>query len=213
MTNIYGRPEKLARQHKLIELGERALKKEGWLIENVSGKAPIYHVVKGKKKRTVSIRTTQDTRVSFQRKADDSGWTTLDEVDFVVIATVDDKDDPKYGLAYLVDGGEMRKRFNRNYQARLKAGQKQPADHGMWVPMFEPENPSLPSSKGGGIAIGRQPSLEDLLNIPSEADTPQAMPTATAPQSDASLTIAEAKHGLAQTFGVAPENVKIVIEA
>lgn len=212
MTNVSGTPEKVSLRRKLFELGERALEKDGWRVERIQGigKSSVRRIVKDGERHTVSIRTTQDCWIAFPRKEDDDGWVTLDDVDFVVAVTVDDKDDPKEGMVFMVEGDEMRERFDRTYRARLDAGHSIPVGRGVWVSMFVEEDPNAPSTVGGGIALGRKPLLSEKLNAPAETtatEVPMKQPQ------DAPLTIAEAKRRLAKSLGVDPEKVKIIIEA
>lgn len=214
MTNVFGTPEKATNRRKLFELGERALEQAGWRIERIQGigKSSVRRIVKGAEQHTVSIRTTQDTWIAFPRNDDDSGWVTLDDVDYVVAVTVDDKDSPKRGLVYMVDGDEIRERFDRAYRARLDAGHSIPLGRGVWVSMFVVEDPDAPSSIGGGIALGKQPLLSVKLgDVGGEAVAESVQ--ASTPHHEAPLTIAEAKRRLAQSLGIDPEKVKIVIEA
>lgn len=215
MTNVYGTPEKATNRRKLFELGERALEQAGWRIERIQGigKSSVRRIVKGTERHTVSIRTTQDTWIAFPRNDDDSGWVTLDDVDYVVAVTVDDKDSPKRGLVYMVDGDEMRERFDRAYRARLDAGHSIPLGRGVWVSMFVAEDPDAPSSIGGGIALGRQPLLSVKLDDVDGEAVAEPLVQASTPHHEAPLTIAEAKRRLAQSLGVDPEKVKIVVEA
>ena len=151
MTNVSKTPQKVSLRRKLFELGERALEKDGWRVERIQGigKSSVRRVVKGSERHTVSIRTTQDCWIAFPRKENDNGWVTLDDVDFVVAVTVDDKDDPKEGMVFMVEGDEMRERFDRTYRARLDAGHSIPVGRGVWVSMFVEEDPNAPSTVGG----------------------------------------------------------------
>lgn len=215
MTNVFGTERKVTNRRKLFALGEAGLKKAGWRIERIPGigKSSVRRIVRGNDRYTVSIRTTQDTWIAFPRNEDDSGWVTLDSVDYVIAVTVDDKDDPKEGQVYMIDGDEMRDRFDRAYRARLDAGHTIPVGRGVWVSMFLPEDPNAPSSVGGGIALGKEPLLSTRLNVPPEEGAPKVCMPATARGEEAPLTIAEAKRRLAKSLGVDLEKVKIVIEA
>lgn len=212
MTNVFGTPQKVSRRRDLFELGQTALVKAGWRVERIQGigKSSVRRIVKGSEQFTVSIRTTQDCWIAFPRKDDDSGWVTLDDVDYVVAVTVDDKDDPKQGSVFMVEGDEMRDRFNRTYRARLDAGHSIPVGRGVWVSMFIAEDPAAPSTVGGGIAIGRKPLLSVRFDEPTDVGT-TAVPQPAEPD-DAPLSIADAKRRLAKTLGVDPEKVKIMIE-
>lgn len=212
MTNVFGTPQKVSRRRDLFELGQTALVKAGWRVERIQGigKSSVRRIVKGSEQFTVSIRTTQDCWIAFPRKDDDSGWVTLDDVDYVVAVTVDDKDDPKHGSVFMVEGDEMRDRFNRTYRARLDAGHSIPVGRGVWVSMFIAEDPAAPSTVGGGIAIGRKPLLTVRFDEPTDVSTAAVPPPAQA--DDAPLSIADAKRRLAKSLGVDPEKVKIMIE-
>lgn len=162
-----------------------------------------------------SPKGASDTRCPFgQRKIaglpsrndEDNGWVTLDDVDYVVAVTVDEKDNPKKGLVFMIDGDEMRERFNRTYRARLDAGHTIPVGRGVWVSMFVEEDLAAPSTVGGGIALNRKPLASVLLGD-DDLDEPADQPD------EAPMTIAEAKRRLAQSLGVDPEKIKILIEA
>ena len=210
MANVSETSEKVFNRGKLFELGERALVEAGWRVERIQGigKSSVRRIVKGDNQYTVSIRTTQDTWIAFPRNDDDNGWVTLDDVDYVVAVSVDDKDNPKNGLAYMVEGDEMRDRFDSAYRARLDAGHKIPIGRGVWVSMFRPEDPNAASSVGGGIALGREPLFSMRLAAPADEGLSEPSVKRSTP-----LTIAEAKRRLAQSLGVDPEKVKIMIEA
>ena len=155
----------------------------------------------------VSIRTTQDTWIAFPRSTDDAGWVTLDDVDTVIVVTVDDREAPKWAAAYMVGAEEMRQRFDRAYHARKDAGHSVPAGRGIWVSMFAQEDPEVVGTIGGGIAVGKEPMLRVRLSDEDYRPVTLAVETIEAP-----LTIAEAKKRLALSFGVDPEKVRITIE-
>ncbi|WP_421863620.1 hypothetical protein [Parvibaculum sp.] len=215
MTNVFGTTEKVLNRRRLVDLGEEALKKGGWRVERIQGvgKSSVRRIVKGAERHTVSIRTTQDTWIAFPRNENDSGWVTLDDVDYVVAVTVDDKDAPKEGLVYMIEGDEMRERFDRAYRARLDAGHSIPVGRGVWVSMFLAEDPSAASSVGGGIALGREPLLAMQLDASSGEDKSESSAPVSAGDEEAPLTIADAKRRLARSLGIDPQKIKIVIEA
>lgn len=189
-------------------MGETALEQAGWRVERIQGigKSSVRRITKGSERHTVSIRTTQDCWIAFPRNDEDNGWVTLDDVDYVVAVTVDEKDNPKKGLVFMIDGDEMRERFNRTYRARLDAGHTIPVGRGVWVSMFVEEDLAAPSTVGGGIALNRKPLASVLLGD-DDLDEPADQPD------EAPMTIAEAKRRLAQSLGVDPERIKILIEA
>jgi hypothetical protein len=208
MTNVSGSPEKVSLRRKLFSMGETALEQAGWRVERIQGigKSSVRRITNGSERHTVSIRTTQDCWIAFPRNDEDNGWVTLDDVDYVVAVTVDEKDNPKKGLVFMIDGDEMRERFNRTYRARLDAGHTIPVGRGVWVSMFVEEDLAAPSTVGGGIALNRKPLASVLLGD-DDLDEPADQPD------EAPMTIAEAKRRLAQSLGVDPEKIKILIEA
>lgn len=213
MTNVSATNEKVELRRYLFSLAERSLEQAGWRVERIpgSGKGSVRRIVKNDESHVVSIRTTQDTWIAFPRTSDDNGWVTLDDVDFVIPVTVDDRDDPKWAAVYMVEAKEMRERFDRAYLARKAAGHTVQAGRGVWVSMFSTEDPKIVTSVGGGIAVGKTPLLRVKISGSEEVEdkpTSEPVTAATSP-----LTVAEAKKRLAQTFGVDPEKIKIIIEA
>lgn len=215
MTNIFGGADKGPMKTRLFNIGVEALEGAGWKVERVpgSGKSSVRRITKGSASKVVSIRTTQDTWIAFPRLEDDKGWRTLDEVDAVVPVSVDDRQSPKFAKVHIVDGGEMRDRFNRAYTARKQAGHSIPIGRGVWVSLYHPESQDPVSHVGAGAglkfpAIATVPLAPDVIAAVKQAGIePDAFPE------ELPLTIAEAKRRLAVTFGVEPTAIKITVEA
>jgi hypothetical protein len=219
MTNVYATADKVRLRRQLFQVGLDALKKEGWQVERVqgAGKSSLRRITKGPDSKLVSIRTTQDTWIAFPRTRRDDGWVTLSEADFVVAVSVDDADDPRFAQAHLIDGDEMRDRFDRAYRARLDAGHSIPLGRGVWVSLYlqEVNDPVNRVGAGAGLAhpaILRVPLDGQRADI-SDDEVEDAEDASFDNGRDDSLTIAEAKRRLALTFGVDPASVKITIEA
>lgn len=219
MTNVYGTPKKMHMKTHLFNIAVEALESAGWKVERIlgSGKSSVRRLTKGAASKVVSIRTSQDTWIAFPRLDDDSGWRTLDEVDAVVAVSVDDRHNPKFANVHLIDGDEMRDRFNRAYEARKEAGHSIPIGRGVWVSLYLQEAKDPPSHVGAGAGLKFKP----IATVPLTPDVVAAMDeqeddlqtTATVGEEDAPLTIAEAKRRLAKTFGVDETNIKITVEA
>ncbi len=212
MTNIFGSPEKVTMKTQLFEAGVRALERVGYKVERVqgSGKSSVRRIVKGKESKVVSIRTTQDTWIAFPRTEHDKGWRTLDEVDLVVAVSVDDPHNPKFAKVHMLDGDEMRDRFNRAYAARKRAGHTIPIGRGVWVSLYIPEGTDPVSHVGAGAGLKTPP----IATIPLVDDARPAIETAAYVENDFEpLSIPEAKRRLAITLGVKPENIKIMVDA
>jgi hypothetical protein len=211
MTNVYGTPEKASMKKQLFAIAVESLEKAGWKVERVpgSGKSSVRRLTKGGNSKIVSIRTTQDTWIAFPRIEDDTAWRTLSEVDAVVPVSVDDRDAPKFAKVHLIDGDEMRARFDRAYEARLKAGHTIPIGRGVWVSLYIPESKDPVSLVGAGAGLKFPP----IATVPL---SPELVAAAEVPDTDddeAPLTIAEAKRRLAATLGVDAANIKITVEA
>ncbi len=223
MTNIYSTADKIDLKRHLFGIAVAALEKAGWKVERVpgSGKSSVRRITKGAQTKIVSIRTTQDQWIAFPRKENDAGWLTLDEVDAVVPVSVDDEEMPKFAKVHLIDGDEMRARFDRAYKARKKAGHAITMGRGVWISLYVPEAQDPVNLVGAGVGL-MFPPIATVPLAPQLASA--AQPTASrgddeahlllsVPAEEAPLTIAEAKRRLAKTLGVDPINIKISVEA
>jgi hypothetical protein len=217
MTNVYATPEKVRLKTRLFAIGVEALEADGWKVQRPVprvGKSSVRRITKGKRSLLASIRTTQDTFIAFPRTPDDQDWVTLGMVDGVVAVSVDDQLHPTVANVHLLDGDDMRRRFDRAYKARKAAGHKIPTGRGVWLSLYLPEAKDPVSQVGAGAGLATQPFARVPLE---EGGSGRSESGRTAAQSGAAseppLHIAEARRRLAATFGVAPENVRIVIEA
>ncbi|MBJ6987275.1 hypothetical protein [Devosia sp. MC521] len=224
MTNVYATPERLTMKAYLFKIAVEALEADGWRVERVpgSGKSSVRRITRGQESKVVSIRTTQDTWIAFPRLDGDSGWRTLDEVDAVVPVSVDDRDSPRFAKVHLVDGDEMRDRFNRAYEARKNAGHSIPVGRGVWVSLYLQDANDPPTHVGAGAGLKHKPiatvalSPDMLASVDEQDDDVQgSAPIAEIGGGDgeAPLSIAEAKRRLAKTFGVTEASIKITVEA
>jgi hypothetical protein len=215
MTNIFEGPEKASMKNHLFDIAVGALERDGWKVERVqgSGKSSVRRITKGPISKVVSIRTSQDTWIAFPRTEKDKGWRTLDEVAAVVAVSVDDRHNPKFAKVHVIDGDEMRDRFNRAYAARKKAGHTIPIGRGVWVSMYLPESQNPVSHVGAGAglkfpAIATVPLNASLVEVHEAVSESESQGDEEPP-----LTIADAKRRLARTLGVDPASIKITVEA
>src|ERR1700693_3532560 len=104
MTNVSATQGKLTVRSLLFRAAEEALEKGGWRVERIprSGKSSIRRITKGKLEKTISIRTSQDTWIAFPRTPDDRTWATLADVDYVVAASGDRRDNPRCARVHLL---------------------------------------------------------------------------------------------------------------
>jgi len=117
-------------------------------------------------------------------------------------------------LVHMIDGKDMRDRFDRAYAARLAAGHTIPVGRGGWVPLYIEDSAEQASHVGGGAGLASPP----IARIPLKAEDTD--PTAVDESTEANheneelfLTIPEAKRRLAITLGIDPSNIKITVEA
>ncbi|MBC7987432.1 MAG: hypothetical protein H7X93_12315 [Sphingomonadaceae bacterium] len=218
MTNVYSTPDKVARKWQLFRIGEEALEKEGWEVSRVpgSGKASLRRIARNGESKFVSIRTTQDTYIAFPRNPDDSAWVTLDVVDAVVAVSVDDSVNPRFAQVHMIDGDEMRDRFDRSYAARKAAGHSIPTGRGMWLGLYVPDLKEPPTQVGAGAGLDHPPIARVPLKPEGSSDVEgvvgQSIKAAVEENVEPVLTIADARRRLAAAFDVDPTNVKISIE-
>jgi hypothetical protein len=215
MTNVSATQEKLFIRSQLFRAAQQALEKDGWRVERIarSGKSSMRRITKGKLEKTVSIRTSQDTWIAFPRTSDDRNWATLADVDYVVAASVDSRDDPRFAQVHLIEGGEMRARFDRAYAARKKAGYTIARGRGIWLSLYEEESEDPVTLVGAGAgrdhpAIAKVPLSGQKSDLVFEEPGSQISEGTT---SETPLTIAQAKRRLAQSLGVSEADIKITI--
>lgn len=212
MANVFGSPNKVRTKGRLFEIGFEALQEQGWAIEKVPGmgKSSVRRITKNGTSKIVSIRTTQDTWIAFPRDKSDTAWVTLSDVDAVVAVSVDDRENPKFAKVHMIDGKEMRDRFDQAYKARLEAGHSIPAGQSVWVPLYIED--STPGHVGGGAGLKNK----EIALVPLKAKAPAPVihsSEANHEEKEPPLTLQDAKRRLAITLGVDPSNIKIIIDA
>ncbi|MEY9498997.1 hypothetical protein ABIF33_008017 [Bradyrhizobium elkanii] len=226
MPNVLEGLSETVKWHLMVEGAKRALEANGYKSDREPGRglSNVWTITKNGESRKASIRTTRDRWIAFPPLDDGKKWKTLDEVDAVIVATVDDRDDPKRVEVYIFPATDVRERFDAAFAARTAAGQTVRNNFGMWV-RLDHDTRNIPRSVGSGIVDQYKPiavfPIADLLTEASaidpvalgdfDSDTANDDPEAL--DNDPPLTIAEAKRRLALTFGVKPENIKITVEA
>jgi hypothetical protein len=182
------------------------------------GRSNVWKLDRHGKVQLASIRTTKDRWFAFPSLKHGTKWKTLDDVELVIVAAVDDREHPRNVEIYLFEAPEVRRRFDAAYAARTKAGRVVTDNFGMWVNLDEDKR-HLPASVGAGLAAEHKPiakfSLDDLLAegaadaelAPEDADVSEAAPDSSPG------TIAEvmdwARHRIATLSGVRTDAVKL----
>ncbi|KXV29496.1 hypothetical protein [Gluconobacter japonicus] len=216
MANIFEDPKKAARKAQLFEAGIHALENDGWQVEKIPGfgKGSVRRITKGSQERIVSIRTTQDQWIAFPRNDAGDAWVTLSDVDAIVAVSVDDKENPRFAQVHLIEGDEMRARFDRAYQARIKAGHSVPKKRrGIWISLYDEEASSPVSRVGAGAGIAHKPIARIPLaepGLPAEQEKKEAGHAGTDLRP---LSISDAKKSLSMFLGVPEESIEIIIRS
>ncbi len=204
----------------LVGAATRALRDAGLAPNRVPGRgrSNIWEVEEDGRHKRVAIRTTRDRWFAFPPLEEGTTWKTLDDVQVVVVAAVDDPDDPRKVQIYRFDAEEVRERFDASYAARIKAGHKVRDDFGMWLSLDE-EDGGLPSSVGTGLAkvyphIAEFPLAELIAEkTAGPAAAPDSGETVGTPAPGEPRTIAEAmdlaRKRIATLSGVRIEAVKL----
>jgi len=227
MTNIFGKPEKRVNRNGLFSAAVEALEGQGYKVERIAriGKSSVRRITKNGVSKAVSIRTSQDTWIAFPRNKTNDGWATLEEVDFVVAASVDNPDDPRFAKIHLIPADDMRARFDRAYNARLKADYQMQAGRGIWLSLYFPDANDPVTHVGAGAGLEYR-SIAEIPLTPGGASPPRddgvedadeglgaGEVHAFAKQDEQPLTIAEAKRRLASSLGVSVDDIKITISS
>lgn len=227
MTNVLEGSSETIKWRLMVEGAKRGAGADGYTLDRVPGRglSNVWVITKNGKSQKASIRTTRDRWFAFPPLENGKKWKTLDEVDVVVVATVDDRHDPKNVEVYIFPAAEVRKRFDASYAARVAAGQTMRNNFGMWVALDQKKRNS-PADVGSGIVDLYKPvtiiPVADLLaDVQASAASGEEASEAGSSEeaspeeidNDPPLTIQEAKRRLALTLGLKPENIKITVEA
>lgn len=162
----------------------------------------------GQRMRCV-IKTSSGGRISFARRPDGT-WSGLSECDRVVVVAPTELDGGD-AMVSMFDKQVLLSAFDANLAAQQKAGMdKVPC----WIAPFHEEGRGV---RGTGDGFGEKA----LWHEPLSAASPSVSSTAATVQNNSSapiqngsahgLTLAEAKEGLARTFGVSPDAIEITI--
>lgn len=137
----------------MVGAARRGAEKVGYVLTRRPGRglSNIWRIEKEGHSSIASIRTTRDRWVAFPPLENGAKWKTLDDVQQVLVAAVDDPYDPQNVDVYLFPAAEVRKRFDASYAARIKAGHTIRDNYGMWIKL-DAGDPTVPSQVGAGLA-------------------------------------------------------------
>lgn len=204
-----------------------ALINQGYAVTRASGHggANVWMLSKDGKAIRASVRTTRDRWFAFVPQNQGSRFKTLDQVDAVVVATIDDPKRPQRFEVFLFPADEVRSRFVAAYAARSQANHNLPDDRGMWISLDRRDGDS-PSNVGSGI-IEHFPAIASMAvgdadaplsgSTPASASAGAASTSVSAPAASAlpvdgetiGSVIAAARQRIASIAGVGIEAVRI----
>lgn len=218
MTNVSG-PGKMAIRKFLRTTAVQELQKLGYKVERIprAGKGSLRRITKDGISKVATIRTSQDAWIAFPRNTDDTGWSTLEEADVVVVASLAEKGGNRANF-HLMDADDIRARFNRAREAKLKADHVMPTGRGVWISLYNKEAAVPVSMVGAGAGLLYKPFAANVPVVINEGSPPDLQEDDVEYESEQEansedpLTIAEAKRRLALTFGVDPTAIRITVE-
>jgi hypothetical protein len=209
----------------LVDAAKQAMESAGYELNRVPGRglSNLWLFEKNGKRGSASIRTTRDRWFAFPPLDGGSHWKTLDDVDVVLVAAVDQPDNPTNIEVYIFDADVVRARFQAAYEARVQAGHRVKDNFGMWLKL-DRDDRGLPTSVGSGLADYRPPvaafPISDFLGTrdglidsdasdsPSLAAEPARMPSA----DTISHVMAATRERVAAIAGVRLEAVKLDVK-
>jgi hypothetical protein len=217
MANSFDGQSETVRWRLLVGAAKKAVMAQGYTLSRVPGRglSNIWNISKDGKTHKAAIRTTRDRWIAFQPLQGGTKWKTLDDVETVVVAAVDSKDDPENVEIYIFPADEVRRRFDAAYTARANDRQTNQDGYGMWVGL-DRDDRGLAVSVGSGILEHYKRiavySITDLLNEHADDDVGGKEPEDEVVEAGLS-TIAEVmawtRNRIAQLSGVQAEAVKL----
>ncbi|MBZ8132658.1 hypothetical protein [Afifella sp. IM 167] len=171
------------------------------------GRANNWLISRNGRERRACLRTAADRWIAFPPTG--TGWKTLDEVDIVIIATVDRVENPQAIEIYLLGADEVRSHFQAAYKARQAAGQRLTKNFGMWVALDLLENEDVRHA-GSGILAGHEPAARLSLAELDGADEAIAGADVAGRPRDQIVRILDAARGaVAEITGLPVDKVRL----
>src|SRR5437867_805678 len=124
MPNVFNQMPDQQTWSILVSAAKRGVEAEGFTLTRVPGRgrSNVWEIERQGKTQRASIRTTKDRWFAFPPLKRGTKWKTLDDVDVVIVAAVDDREDPRNVQVFRFEAPEVRERFDAAYAARTKAG-------------------------------------------------------------------------------------------
>lgn len=172
--NPFKQQEAGVRWQQMTNAAVEAVGNLGWKMRRQPGRgmSNTWLMEKDGETFTASIRTTQDRWVAFPPLAGGTRWKTLDDVQKVIVAAVNDVDNPDVIEVYLFDQEEVRARFDEAYSTRKSAGHVIKDNYGFWINMDHDRKRDAAYQAGSGLAVDHGPI--GRMHIEVFATTPAA---------------------------------------
>jgi hypothetical protein len=173
---MVGQFNEMSERRVLVDAAKRGAAEAGYSLSKVPGRglSNVWTFRKEGKTQVASIRTTRDRWIAFPPLEGGKKWKTLDDVELVVVAAVDSKEDPKNVEVYIFPASDVRQRFDAAYAAHVAENHAVPDNYGMWVNL-DPDQRGIASSVGSGIVRHykrvAEYSIEELVSA-SKVDRP-----------------------------------------
>jgi hypothetical protein len=203
----------------MVNAAKKGTEGQGYALSRVPGRglSNVWNAEKGGKTQLASIRTTRDRWIAFPPLEGGKKWKTLHNADLVIVAAVDNREDPRNIQVYIFPAEEVRQRFDAAYKARSDEGHKNKNNFGMWVSL-DTDNRGIAASVGSGLADKYKPiatySIEALAVDMPEGDATDSVAEVDAEEQETRpATIAEvmawARTKVAELAGVSVDRVKL----
>src|SRR4051812_33389373 len=97
----------------MVDAARKGLEEAGYQAERIPGRglSNVWNVTKDGRKQAASIRTTRNRWIAFPPLDGGLRWKTLDGVDLVVVASVDQVEKPRNIEIYIFEASEVRECF------------------------------------------------------------------------------------------------------
>jgi hypothetical protein len=186
MTNIFSPAERVATRDRLFAAAMETLTRKGWKIERLEPpKLSVRRISKGERSHMVAFRTTQDQRIAFARMKDDSGWTDLGELDFVVATSVDSRMTPQAALVHMIPAEAVARCLDLGYAAWKAADRPLTPERDVWIGLYDSEAaPGMPAALGAGIGLTNPPIARVSLASTARKEARQTSPSPTTAESE-----------------------------
>lgn len=152
MVNKLAQLNESGRWNLMVSAAKQGAISRGYALERIPGRglSNIWTITKDGKSQRASIRTTRNRWFAFPPLANGTKWKTLSEVDVVIVASVDSRDNPENVEVFIFPAEDVRTRFDAAYAARKKAGKLLTDNFGMWI-CLDPTNDSNHDTVSSGI--------------------------------------------------------------